>query len=72
MGGGNNSTESYKVRRAFKENKNKSLASRGSRCEYTGESSEHSSFKELEEAVHGWYLGLREQGQGTQAMRPER
>lgn len=72
MGGGNNSTESCKVRRAFKENKNKSLESRGRRCEYTGESSEYGSFKELEEAVHGWYLGLRQQGQGMQAMRLER
>lgn len=45
MGGGNNSTESCKVRRAFKENKNKSLESRGRRCEYTGESSEYGSFQ---------------------------
>lgn len=70
---GNNSTESCKVRRAFKENKNKSLESRGRRCEYTGESSEYGSFKELEEAcARGWYLGLRQQGQGMQATEAER
>ena len=28
--------------------------------------------EELDDMVHGWYLGLREQGQGMQAMRLER
>ena len=72
MGGCTNSTESCKVRRVFKENKNRSIASRGSSCIHTGKSSEYGSFKELDDMVYGWYLGLREQGQGTQAMRLER
>ena len=64
MGGRNNSPDNCKVRRVFRENRNKSTATRGSRCEDTGKSSERGSFKGLDEMVHGCYLGLREQGQG--------
>lgn len=74
MGGRNNSTDSWKVGRVFRENKNKSTATRGSRCEDAGKSSERGSFKglDVDEMVHGCYLDLRSRDKARQAMRLER